>query len=363
MNPLFSNKLARSALAMIIALPLAACQAPASTSKALRPPQVSATAGNITERELSAGLYELTYSAKAHALFAATAQSFKDVNGGVIYRLDPATLAILGQTHTDLKNFGMTSNAQGDTLYVTQTLDSSVSAIDAVSGKVKARLTFKDKNPDGKPVNPREIIWHDGTLYIGGVGDPGIIWIVDANTLQLKGQINHAGKWVTGLLWSQATQRLYAANGSGEIMVINPRSHKIEARWTPDDGQKHMFLNLAEDAQSGRLFATDNSAAKNTLVFDQHSGKVIKQLDVGDSLAIKFNPQRNEIYITQRESGKLLQLDASSYALKHSWDLKPNPNSLLLSEDGQTLYVTVKQAFNKDHSSKGLDKLLRIKLN
>jgi sugar lactone lactonase YvrE len=122
-------------------------------------------------------------------------------------------------------------------------------------------------------------------------------------------------------------------------------------------------LNLAEDKATGRLFVTDNSKAKTTLVLNIRTGEVIKQLDVGDSLAVKFNARRNELYITQRESGKLLSLDATTYAVKQSWDLPPNPNSLLLAADGQTLYVTVKQAFNKDHSTNGPDSVVRISLN
>ncbi|HBV8028675.1 TPA: hypothetical protein MD634_005230, partial [Klebsiella pneumoniae] len=48
---------------------------------------------------------------------------------------------------------------------------------------------------------------------------------------------------------------------------------------------------------------------------------------------------------------------------KKSWALPANPNSLLLSADGQTLFVTVKQPFNKDHSTKGPDSVVRIDLN
>ncbi len=60
---------------------------------------------------------------------------------------------------------------------------------------------------------------------------------------------------------------------------------------------------MAEDSDTGRLFVTDNSKAKTTLL-DIHSGKLLKQLDVGDSLAVQFNKKRHEIYISQRESGR-----------------------------------------------------------
>ena len=203
----------------------------------------------------------------------------------------------------------------------------------------------------------------NNTLYVGAVADPAQIWVVDATTLKLKTRIKNTGKWMTGLHYSAQTGRVYAANGSGEILVINPRNQRIEQRWKPLGDKPALLLNMAEDSDTGRLFVTDNSKAKTTLVLDIHSGKLLKQLDVGDSLAVQFNKKRHEIYISQRESGKVISLDASRYALKKSWALPANPNSLLLSADGQTLFVTVKQPFNKDHSTKGPDSVVRIDLN
>lgn len=363
MKSLFCSRNAGVALAVAAALSLSACQAPAKKTVDSTPAAAQPASAKVQQRVLADGLYEMAYTPSAHALYVASAQSFKGVNGGVLYRLDPATLETRGETHTDLKNFGMAIDPDGSLIYTTNTLDGGLSKVDAQSGKVLGRLLFNEKNDKGFPVGAREIIWHDGLLYIGGVGDPAVIWVVDAKSMKLKARIANAGKWVTGLLWSPVTDRIYAANGGGEILVINPRSHKIEARWTPGDGKTYLFLNLAEDPATGRLFVTDNSKAKTTLVFDERSGKVIKRLDVGDSLGIKFNAKRNELYLSQRESGKVLQLDATTYAVKNSWSFPEHPNSLLVSPDGQTLFVTVKQGFNKDHSSKGPDSIVRIKLN
>lgn len=358
----FTPRMPLLAVAIVAAFTLTACQAPAPKAS-VQPPAAAATPANVQQNALGDGLYEMAYSQPAQAIFVASAQSFKGVNGGIVYRLNPTTLALTGTTHTDLKNFGMAIDPAGTTLYLTNTLDGGVTAVDTATGKVKNRLLIGDKNQKGTFYGAREIIYHDGALYVGGVRDPGVIWVVDAKTLELKSRIKNAGKWVTGLLWSPTAQRIYAANGGGEILVINPRNQQIEARWRPDDGKEYLFLNLAEDPATGRLFVTDNSKAKTTLVFDEHSGKVIKQLDTGDALGIKFNPVRNELYITQRAAGKVLQVDATSYAVKQSWTFEPHPNSLLVSPDGQTLYVTVKQDLNKDTSSKGPDKVVRIPLN
>lgn len=316
----------------------------------------------LTQRELADGLYEMVYSSTANALYVASAQGFKDVNGGVLYKLDPTTLATQGETHTDLKNFGMAADDDGRVYFTTNTLDGGVSKVDAQSGKVLQRLMFEGKDKDGDPVGAREILLHKGQLFIGGVADPGFISVVDAKTMTLKARIENAGKWVTGIIYSPLTDRIYAANGGGEILVINPGTHKIEQRWTPGDKKAYLFLNMAEDPATGRLFVTDDSKAKTTLVFDERSGKVIKRLE-GDALGIKFNAERNEIYISQRESRKVLQLDAGSYAVKNSWTFSSHPNSLLVSPDGKTLYVTVKQDFNDDNTTKGPDSVVRISLN
>ncbi|WP_368542561.1 YncE family protein [Enterobacter soli] len=354
-----------SALAWLVAVSLSGCAAPHAASTPAPPANATVTAPEKTgviQRDLADGLYEMVLSPKGDALYVASSEGFKDVQGGVIYKLDPATLKTIGRSHTDLKNFAMAMSPDGQTVYVTNSLDGGISAVSTADGKVKNRLMFTERNKEGFPFGAREILLHDGLLYVGGVGDPAVIWVVDANTLKLKKTIKNAGQWVTGLLWSEQTDRLYAANGGGEILVINPHSHKIEKRWKPLGDKPALLLNMAEDKATGRLFVTDNSKAKTTLVLNIQTGDVIKQLAVGDSLAVKFNAKRSEIYITQRESGKLLRLDATTYAVKQSWDLPPNPNSLLLSADGQTLYVTVKQAFNKDHSTNGPDSVVRIAL-
>ena len=351
-----------TALAALIALALTGCSAHQATEKKTTPVAATEQVSPLVQRELSEGVYEMAISQQNGSLYVATAQGFKDVQGGVVYKLDPVSLKTIGQAHTDLKNFGTVMDPQGKTLYVTNSLDGGISAINVEDGKVINRLMFSERNEKGFPYGAREIILHDGLLYIGGVADSGVIWVVDAKTMKLKKRINNAGKWVTGLMYSEQTQRIYAANGGGEVLVINPRTHRIEQRWKPLGDKEALLLNLAEDPATGRLFVTDNSKAKTTLVLDIHSGKVLKDLAMGDTMGVKFNAKRHEIYLTQRESGKLLILDSDSYAVKKSLSLMPHPNSLLLSADGQTLYVTVKQGFNKDHSTKGPDSIVRVPL-
>ncbi|MGV7091743.1 YncE family protein [Siccibacter turicensis] len=354
-----------SALALLVAVTLSGCTShSAETAKPAAAPEKAPAAQDaaLQQRELADGLYEMAIGPKGDALYVASTEGFKDVQGGMIYKLDPKTLKTTGATHTDLKNFGADLDPRSGILYVTNSLDGGVSAINTADGKVQARVMFKERNKEGFPYGARQVLLLDGMLYIGGVADPGVIWVVDAKTMKLKKTIQNAGKWVTGLHYSAQTKRLYVANGGGEVLVINPRTNRIEKRWKPLGEKDALLLNVAEDSATGRLFVT-GSKAKTTLVLDIHTGAVIKQLPTGDALGVKFNAKRNEIYLTQRDAGKVLSLDATSYAVKNSWSLPPHPNSLLLSADGNTLFVTVKQSFNKDHSTNGPDSIVRIDLN
>jgi len=363
MKALFSSRKAALALAIVTTFSLTACQMRAKKvdGNALMVMQPSSP-DNLIQRELGDGLYEMAYLPAKNTLYVASAPEGKDISGGMIYRLDGTTLQSTGAGHYDLKNAGLSSGQDGSALYTTQSVDGGIAKIDPDTGNVLKRLMFDEKNEKGSPVKTREIFLHDGLLYVGGADEPGVIWVVDAKTLTLKARIKNAGKGVTGIIFSPVSDRIYAANGSGEILVINPRNHKIEQRLTAGDGQDTQFLNMAEDPATGRLFVTDNAKEKNTLVFDERSGKVIQRLDPGDSVGIKFNGKRNEIYISQRESKKVLQLDGTTYEVKNRWSFEGHPESLLVSPDGQTLYVTLKQGFNDDHSHQLLDGVARITL-
>lgn len=185
------------ALALLATLVLAGCSAQ-HTISAQPAAETAKTAAasfptNVQKRELASGLYEMALSPQGDALYVASAEGFKDVQGGVVYKLDPATLKTLGSTHTDLKNFGMTISPDGNTVYVTHSLDGGISAIDAHSGKVLARTLFPERNEKGRPYGAREILLHNGVLYVGAVADPALVWVVDAKTLKVKTRIKNAG--------------------------------------------------------------------------------------------------------------------------------------------------------------------------
>lgn len=240
------------ALALAISATLGGCAS--HHSAAVAQPVVNSPAVNVAQplqRQLAEGVYEMALSPQGDALYVASAEGFKDVQGGAVYKLDPQTLNTIGLTHTDLKNFALQLSADGKTLFVSNSLDGGISAIDTATGKVKNRLLFSERNEKGLPYGARQLLLLNNTLYVGAVADPAQIWVVDATTLKLKTRIKNTGKWMTGLHYSAQTGRVYAANGSGEILVINPRNQRIEQRWKPLGDKPALLLNMAEDSDTG----------------------------------------------------------------------------------------------------------------
>ena len=316
-------------------------------------------------RDIARGVYEAIYSPANQSVYLASSESIPGVKGGIVYKLDPNTLEVTGKTHTDKKNFGLAIIPAGDTLYVGNSLQSSISAIDIKTGDVKAQLKFTEKASDGTAYGPRQIIYQEqgDLLYVGGVGLPGVVWVVDAKTLTLKQTISDMGKWVTGLLVDQDAKRLYVANGDGEIVVLDSEKYTVLHRWKPAGREEALLLNLALDAKSKRLFVTDHSKLKTVLVLDTDSGKVTKRLPAGESMAIKLNPVRNELYVSHRDRGTVSVLDADTHREIKTYSLPQNPNSLALDPTGQVLYVTIKGPFNKDYTASGPESIARIDLS
>ncbi|WP_322999572.1 hypothetical protein [Castellaniella sp.] len=349
------------ALALALGLSGAVQAAPASPT--VQP--LTITADGAIRRPVAPGIYEAVYSPSTRALYVASAEATTGTQGGVIYKLDPETLQTLGMTHTDDKNFGLATNPEGTALYITNSLDSSVSALDTASGRITMRTKFTERSKDGSAYGPRKVIYDPArkALYVGGVGDPGVIWHVDAETLQVKTVIPNAGKWVTGLLLDPEEHRLYAANGSGEVLVIDTQEDRIIDRWTPGDGKEWLLLNLALDKARHRLYVTDNSRQKAVAVFDTRTGKMTRRLEeLGDSLDIQFDARQDRLYVSHRQAGTFSIVDADSLKTIRTYALPAMPNSVLIGPDRKTVYVTIKTPPNKDYSASGAGSIARIAL-
>ncbi|MEN4932332.1 YncE family protein [Pantoea agglomerans] len=310
------------------------------------------------------GVYELAVSPKDNALFVATAQNSSG-DGGTVFRLDPATLAVQQSINTELKSFGAAINPQTNVLYIGNTVNGSVTAIDASSGKVLNTLVLdsRKRSETVRPLQPRQVAVDAKTnrVYITGLGPQSVVWVVDGSTLKLVSTIPNTGKMGTGLAVDSDAQKVYVTNGDGELVTINARTNAIEKKQKIDGDKEHFFLNIALDTRGQRAFLTDSKQAQ-VLVVDLRNQQVIRRIDVPESLAVLFNGERDELYVTHRKAGEVSIIDASSYKVKRTVKTPALPNSLALSADGKVLYVSVKQPGSRKAPPKNPDSVMRIAL-
>ena len=323
-------------------------------------------AEEMLRKAVGKGAYEMAYSQQENALWLATSQSRKLDKGGVVYRLDPVTLEVTQAIHNDLKPFGATINNTTQTLWFGNTVNSAVTAIDAKTGEVKGRLVLDDRKrtEEVRPLQPRELVADDATntVYISGIGKESVIWVVDGENIKLKTAIQNTGKMSTGLALDSKGKRLYTTNADGELITIDTADNKILSRKKLlDDGKEHFFINISLDTARQRAFITDSKAAE-VLVVDTRNGNILAKVAAPESLAVLFNPARNEDYVTHRQAGKVSVIDAKSYKVVKTFDTPTHPNSLALSADGKTLYVSVKQKSTKQQEATQPDDVIRIAL-
>lgn len=323
-------------------------------------------AEEMLRKAVGKGAYEMAYSQQENALWLATSQSRKLDKGGVVYRLDPVTLEVTQAIHNDLKPFGATINNTTQTLWFGNTVNSAVTAIDAKTGEVKGRLVLDDRKrtEEVRPLQPRELVADDATntVYISGIGKESVIWVVDGGNIKLKTAIQNTGKMSTGLALDSEGKRLYTTNADGELITIDTADNKIISRKKLlDDGKEHFFINISLDTARQRAFITDSKAAE-VLVVDTRNGNILAKVAAPESLAVLFNPARNEAYVTHRQAGKVSVIDAKSYKVVKTFDTPTHPNSLALSADGKTLYVSVKQKSTKQQEATQPDDVIRIAL-
>lgn len=370
------------------ALLLAACQTAQVQPKAAAASATSSLASApVLRQDAFDGIYEVT-AANDGEIFVASSSSFDPKNVGTVQRLDARTLQILQTVQVPRRAFALGLNKTTNTLYVGNTMEGSLSVVDASSGIVKGviQLAEAKKNDKGEEsfAHTRKVIVDEknNRVFVTSPGQPGLIWIVDGATNTLQHTITSEGIWTAGAAYDDVANILYVSQGGvNEVLAIDPDAGKVVRTFSTGDStgntaetSKHFFINQAIDTKGKRLFITD--ANTNQLyVLDIASGKFIQKVPLEGLgvLDVAYNAVRNEVVVSNRGvsrsspdgTGAVTVLDGASFAIKKRIDLPVHPNSLAFSPDGQSLYVSVKAPHGDKHPAwrKGAkDSLVRIDL-
>ncbi len=366
------------------ALLLSACQTPPTAQNAA-PVQTAAAAGSQPSfrQDIIAGAYEVLAAPDSKQLFVAATPVFEDRTPGYVHVLDQDTLRESQRIQLPRRAFALGLNTRTHTLYIGNTLDGSLTALDSRNGAIKHTIQLGKATPKGGYEHTRKVIVdeQDNRIFVTNPSEPGRVWIVDGAQGRLVHNIANVGMWPAGAAYDSKTKRLYVGQGGkDEIAVINPASGTVEQRFSTGDAvgakredSRHFFVNIALNSDGQKLYAADANTGK-LYVFDTTSGKVLNTVEIGLGLLdVVYNPARQEIVLTNRGVdrehpdgvGAVTIVDANSLAIKQRIDAPVHPNSLSLSADGQTLFVTIKAPHGDKHADarKGaLDSVLRIDL-
>lgn len=361
-------------MALAFALPAAAQDAPAALTAADMAPAVIRT-------DSIPGAYELVHWAGEGLLFVASVPSFDKGTPGFVHVLDADDLSPIRRIQLPRRPFALALDRSTGRLYAGNTLDGSLTVIDARGGQILDTIQLGQPVDEGfEHTRMIELDEEKGLAFVTSPGQQGVSWIVDTKSGELLHRIE-GGLWTAGAAHDAGAGRFYAGGGGiEEISVIDTASGaRIGAISTGDttgegaDASQHFLVNLAIDAEGQRLFAADANTGA-IYVFDLAGAGTVQQVPVGPGLLdVAYNPARGEIYASWRGvegenkagTGGVAVIDAQDYAVRQRLDLPSHPNSLEVSADGRILFVTVKAPHDKDHPDYregALDSVIRLDL-
>lgn len=310
---------------------------------------------------LGHGVYELAFVKKDNALYAASTPSFdKSEKEGVVFQLAADSLQIDKRIPITRGTFAVALDEDNHLLYLGNAMDGSVTVMDIRSGKELRTLQLSDDAIPDKKAHVREVVLDKKhhRLYVSGIGekDTGLLWVVDTQKQQLIKTLDKMEP--VGFAVDEAGDKVYAVTGKGEIMTLDGKSSELLSKVKVDPADtNHYFLNIALNASKGLGYIVDTHT-RDVLVVQLDSGKLLHRIFTPNSIAVVYNAIRNEIYVTHRNARQVSIIDAGDYHIKHTIDTLAMPNSMVLSPDATTLYVSVKQDGKSDQN----DYVLKVDL-
>ena len=327
-------------------------------------------APQIVRQSPAPALYELAYSARQNALFVTSAGGFgPDAPSPKLLRLDPKTLAVQQEIPLLFKGFGMALDDAAGRLYIGNTVDASITAVDVATNQVIGTLPLlKEKivNKDGRtvfahhlrqlavdPVNQR--------LYAPGlsVDVESVLFVVDTRSFTLEKTIGNLGGAATGIALDTARNRIFVSNLAGQLYTIDARSLTVTA--SRDSGADQP-LNLTYDRATNRVLLVDQGQesirdyqrrmipgfqsrhpGNRVMALDADTGREVKSVPTGDApITLELDDARQRLYVTNRVAGTVTVFDSRTYALLDTISLPTHPNSLELDAPNNVLFVSVK---------------------
>lgn len=261
----------------------------------------------------------------------------------------------------DGQAFGLALDEQGDRLYMVDTRGAALSALDIESGEVAATLELagdRAASNDARPPQPRLAVFdpESGRVYVSGVADEGVIWVVNGADMTLETTFENVGSRPAGLALDRERGRLYVTLlGSDQIAVIDTQGGEVVETF---DLAVEGATNLALDSEGDRLYVTHQKTADVT-VLDTANGEVVDTLESGEG-ALDLLLAGSNLWVTNRDAHTVLRFDRESHDLLDTIATDLMPNSLLAIPGEAGVYTSLKQALDDDLKAPGPDAVVHL---
>lgn len=320
------------------------------------------------------GIYELAFDNRNNRVFAAVMDRVsRQDNRGYLYSFNPESLNVEGRYAMPYRAFSLAMNQESGHVYVghTQSASLRISMVDGATGKIlrtSERLTFDIKNvTDKRYEHLRHMVYsraanalfvsYSNMVREGEKNTPvHKLLVLDGKTLALKGEVKGAyPSTAYGLTADEKTRRIYIGGKDyvNEIDAVSQKVLRTINLQTPTPAITSV-QNLFVDPESGRMFVVvfdhaDRSGKNDGLyVFNLSDGRQLAYVHTGAGAnAVKFNPKYNELYVTNFTSGTISVVDGTQYRVVREINMPVHPNQMALSADMDTLYVGIKEGFNR----------------
>lgn len=320
------------------------------------------------------GIYELTFDCRNNQVIAAVMDRVnrKD-NRGYLYSFDPRSLKVKARYAMPYRAFSLALNHESGVVYVghTQSASLRISMVNSATGEIlrtSNSLTFDIKNiTDKRYEHLRHMVYSKAAdalfisysnMVIEHEENTPVhkLLILDGTTLALKGEVKGAYlSTAYGLTMDEKKQRIYVA-GRDYVNEIDAVSQKVLRTITLQNPVPVItsVQSLSVDSENGRMFVVvfdhrDRSGKNDGLyVFSLTDGKQLGYIHTGvGANAVKYNPKHNELYVTNFTSGTISIVDGKEYKIIREIRMPVHPNQMALSTDMDTLYIGIKEGFNR----------------
>ena len=229
-----------------------------------------------------------------------------------------------------------TPKAAGDVLVVVNKSDSSVSILDASTGKTRATVAV-DKGP-----HEAEILADEKVVAIsdyGRTGEPGrSVTLIDLASGKVLSKVDVGeGSRPHGLKALPDGRLLITAEGMKELVVLDPRSGKIGPRIPTGKDLSHM---VAASPDGKRAFVVSLRGGLVTVI-DLLSGKIVKDIPTGKGAeGIDVTPDGREVWVTNRDANTISVIDTKTLVVVQTIKAAEFPIRVKFSADGKRALVS-----------------------